>query len=321
MPDCRALWQWAVVFDSIKLRSCAKLWPRRGRERNAAGIGGSTEQGEWEREVHLSWQGFQFLFTFLLLGPKHEEPILNRLPRYGRGNGKDFNVDLRQPFSSLLSKQSGNPSHCHPPGTHLPSAHMKFPGMLHSVVTLLPGSSWLSGGEEGSRWLPTIFLDRYHICNVTIFNAFQTGECQLNAETEVCLQRHLKLAPSAETLNTETPNPRLWSFGLTQQLPAGAEWAGKWNATFLAEVWHVSVRASPKPYWVAERNVAGLGNLVPTWTASRGVEGEAECHFEVRISSMDVRCSQHLWTAASWRCNKLCILHEARTQRRNQKQD
>lgn len=246
MPGCRALWQWAVGFDSIKLRSCAKLWPRRGRERNAAGIGGSTEQGEWEREVHLSWQGFQFLFTFLLLGPKCEEPILNRLPRHGRGNGKDFNVDLRQPFSSLLSKQSGNPSHCHPPGTHLPSAHMKFPGMLHSVVTLLPGSSWLSGGEEGSRWLPTIFLDRYHICNVTIFNAFKTGQRLLNAETEVCLWRHLKLAPSAETLNTETPNPRLWKFGLTQQLPAGAEWAGMWNATFLAEVWHLSVRASPK---------------------------------------------------------------------------
>lgn len=238
-------------FDSIKLCSCAKLWPRRGRERNAAGIGGA-QSGGVRREAHLSWQRFQFLFTFLLLGPKHEERILNRLPRYGRGNGKYFKVDLRQPFSSLLSKQSGNPSHCHPPGTHFPSAHMKFPGMLHSVVTLLPGSSWLSGGEEGSRWLPTIFLGRYHICNVTIFNAFKTGKCLLNAETEVCLQRHLKLPPSAETLSIETPNPRLWSFWLTQQLPAGSEWAGMWNATFLAEVWHVSVRASPKPYWVAE---------------------------------------------------------------------
>lgn len=53
-------------------------------------------------------------------------------------------LDLRQPFSSLLSKQSGNPSHCHPPGTHFPSPHMKFPGMLHSVVKLFPGRSWLS---------------------------------------------------------------------------------------------------------------------------------------------------------------------------------
>lgn len=218
-------------FDSIRLCSCAKLWPRRGREAHAAGIVGARSGGV-RREVHLSWQRFQFLFTFLLLEPKHEERILNRLPRYGRGNGKYFNVDSRQPFSSLLSKQSGNPSHCHPPGTHFPSAHMKFPGMLHSVVTLLPGSSWLSGGEEGSRWLPTIFLDRYHICNVTIFNAFQTGKCLLNAETEVCLQRHLKLPPSAETLNIETPNPDLWSFWLTQQLPAEAEWAGMWNATF-----------------------------------------------------------------------------------------
>lgn len=54
----------------------------------------------------------------------------------------------RQPFSSLLSKQSGSPSHCHPPGTHFPSPHMKFPGMLHSVVKLFPGRSWLSVGEE-----------------------------------------------------------------------------------------------------------------------------------------------------------------------------
>lgn len=157
------------------------------------------------------------------------------------------------------------------------------------------------------RWLPTIFLDRCRICNVTIFNAFKTGKCLLNAETEVCFQRHLKLPPWAETLNIETPNPRLWSFRLTQQLPAGAEWAGMRNATFLAEVWHVSVRASPKPYWVAEMSAAGLGNLLPTWTESRGVESEAECHCEVRISSTDVRCSRHFWTAASWRRNNLCI--------------
>lgn len=66
---------------------------------------------------------------------------------------KYLNVALRQPLSSLLSKQSGNPLHCHPPGTHFPSAHMKFPGMLHSVVALLPGSSWLSDGEEENRLL------------------------------------------------------------------------------------------------------------------------------------------------------------------------
>lgn len=68
-------------------------------------------------------------------------------------NFKYLNVGLRQPLSSLLSKQSGNPSHCHPPGTHFPSAHMKFPGMLHSVVALLPGSSWLSDGEEKNTLL------------------------------------------------------------------------------------------------------------------------------------------------------------------------
>lgn len=70
-----------------------------------------------------------------------------------KANLKYLNVGLRQPLSSLLSKQSGNPLHCHPPGTHLPSAHMKFPGLLHSVVTLLPGSSWLSDGEEENRLL------------------------------------------------------------------------------------------------------------------------------------------------------------------------
>lgn len=60
-------------------------------------------------------------------------------------------LDLRQPFSSLSSKQSGNPSHCQPPGTHIPSPHMKFPGMLHSVVKLFPGSSWLSDGSTDRR--------------------------------------------------------------------------------------------------------------------------------------------------------------------------
>ena len=77
-------------------------------------------------------------------------------------------LDLRQPFSSLLSKQSGSPSHCHPPGTHFPSPHMKFPGMLHSVVKLFPGSSWLSvwwkdrmkqgGGDKKKKKSITISL-------------------------------------------------------------------------------------------------------------------------------------------------------------------
>lgn len=57
-------------------------------------------------------------------------------------------TNLRQPFSSLLSKQSGSPLHCRPPGTHLPSPHMKIPGMLQSVVKLFPGSSWLSVDKQ-----------------------------------------------------------------------------------------------------------------------------------------------------------------------------
>lgn len=54
----------------------------------------------------------------------------------------------RHSFSSLLSKQSGSPSHCQAPGIHLPLLHMKLPGMLHSLVKLFPGSSWLSRREE-----------------------------------------------------------------------------------------------------------------------------------------------------------------------------
>lgn len=103
-------------------------------------------------------------------------------------NFKYLNVGLRQPLSSLLSKQSGNPLHCHPPGTHFPSAHMKFPGLLHSVVTLLPGSSWLSDGEEENRllrlyssknwnaaFIPTARMgDSYRVHWVKIFKAQQT---------------------------------------------------------------------------------------------------------------------------------------------------
>jgi hypothetical protein len=55
----------------------------------------------------------------------------------------------RHSFSSLLSKQSGSPSHCHAPGMQRPLLHMKLPGMLHSLVTLFPGSSWLSVGKRG----------------------------------------------------------------------------------------------------------------------------------------------------------------------------
>lgn len=55
----------------------------------------------------------------------------------------------RHSFSSLLSKQSGSPSHCQAPGMHRPLLHMKFPGMLHSLVKLFPGSSWLSVKEKG----------------------------------------------------------------------------------------------------------------------------------------------------------------------------
>lgn len=60
----------------------------------------------------------------------------------------------RHSFSSLLSKQSGSPSHCQAPGMHRPLPHMKLPGMLHSLVKLFPGSSWLSAGERGQeiRW-------------------------------------------------------------------------------------------------------------------------------------------------------------------------
>ena len=32
---------------------------------------------------------------------------------------------------------------------HRPLLHMKLPGMLHSLVKLFPGSSWLSVGERG----------------------------------------------------------------------------------------------------------------------------------------------------------------------------
>ena len=55
----------------------------------------------------------------------------------------------RHSFSSLLSKQSGSPSHCQAPGMHRPLLHMKLPGMLHSLVKLFPGSSWLSVGGKG----------------------------------------------------------------------------------------------------------------------------------------------------------------------------
>lgn len=74
-----------------------------------------------------------------------EEEQEEGMQTYGQWTGKVGGVRYsRQFFSSLLSKQSGSPSHCQPPGTHFPSPHMKFPGMLHSVVKLLPGSSWLS---------------------------------------------------------------------------------------------------------------------------------------------------------------------------------
>lgn len=60
----------------------------------------------------------------------------------------------RHSFSSLLSKQSGSPSHCQAPGMHRPLLHMKLPGMLHSLVKLFPGSSWLSVGQRGQRDQP-----------------------------------------------------------------------------------------------------------------------------------------------------------------------
>lgn len=76
---------------------------------------------------------------------QRKRPMMQWMPLAQAKNvGAHLDLILGQPFSSLLSKQSGNPSHCHPPGTHLPSPHMKFPGMLHSVVKLFPGSSWLS---------------------------------------------------------------------------------------------------------------------------------------------------------------------------------
>lgn len=59
----------------------------------------------------------------------------------------------RHSFSSLLSKQSGSPSHCQAPGMHRPLLHMKLPGMLHSLVKLFPGSSWLSVREREKKWV------------------------------------------------------------------------------------------------------------------------------------------------------------------------
>lgn len=68
--------------------------------------------------------------------------------------------DLRHPFSSLLSKQSGKPSHCQSPGIHSPSLHIKFPGMLHSVVKLFPGRSWQSK-EKRKLYLQTVYWKLY----------------------------------------------------------------------------------------------------------------------------------------------------------------
>lgn len=64
----------------------------------------------------------------------------------GHGNGH-----LRHSFSSLSSKQSGSPSHCQAPGMQRPLLHMKFPGMLHSLVKLFPGNSWLSATTTKKR--------------------------------------------------------------------------------------------------------------------------------------------------------------------------
>lgn len=74
------------------------------------------------------------------LGPSVRPPT----PTRGQGQGHS-----RHSFSSLLSKQSGSPSHCQAPGMQRPLPHMKLPGMLHSLVKLFPGSSWLSVGERG----------------------------------------------------------------------------------------------------------------------------------------------------------------------------
>lgn len=153
-----------VVMDiqPVQLCSWAKWW------QNVWNGGGARRRG-WRRQVYLSWQMFQFLFAFLLHGPKAQE-------NSGQENLQHWSVDSRQPLSSLLSKQSGNPSHCHPPGTHFPSAHMKFPGMLHSVVTLLPGSSWPSDGGEGNRSLPTSFQTLI-IFTVGYFTLFHVSVC------------------------------------------------------------------------------------------------------------------------------------------------
>lgn len=104
----------------------------------------------------------------------------------------------------------------------------------------------------------------------------------------------LKLPPSAETLNRETPNPSLWNFWLTQQLPAGAEWAGMcgmgWGLTRFCK-W---LSSWPKPYWVAKRNVVGLGHIFSTWTESKGVASEAECsEVNTRWESVQLTLAAH----------------------------
>lgn len=157
-------------------------------------------------------------------------------------------MGLRQPLSSLLSKQSGNPLHCHPPGTHFPSAHMKFPGLLHSVVTLLPGSSWLSDGEEENRllrlhssknwnaaFIPTARMgDSYRVHWVKIFKVptnIWLILCRYRApphsnwseERKVYIKcRYIRMCPQRSKITTLSRNPEPWTslryFWLTQQL-------------------------------------------------------------------------------------------------------
>lgn len=201
-------------------------------------------------------------------------------------------MDLRQPFSSLLSKQSGNPSHCHPPGTHFPSAHMKFPGMLHSVVMLFPGSSWLSDREEGSMWLPTLFLDRYHGRCVTRLNALKTGKCLVNADTYVCAQRDLKWPPSAETLNLESPNQVC---GISGFDTAAASWDGMWNTTFWlgfdpfleAVRFMTKTRLGSQEECGVFRPFFQLELRAKVWTVRQNVTAKT-----------NVSCSRRFWTAA-----------------------
>lgn len=133
---------------------------------------------------------------------------------------------LRQFFSSLLSKQSGSPSHCQPPGTHFPSPHMKFPGMLHSVVKLLPGSSWLSGGEKKAK----------------------TAIHEMSSLKDETWQKEEALHGIFRT------SPRQFSHGVKKTTAKGKVWnASRKPRKFWASLWPFSLGAAKKMWWVASR--------------------------------------------------------------------